>query len=34
MMDDQDAGFTTNFKLVPWEGIGSALAAREQDGEP
>lgn len=35
MMDDQNAGFTTNFKIVPWGGIQSALGRETQvPGEP
>jgi 3-phytase len=27
MMDDQNAGFTTNFKLISWEAIDARLRA-------
>lgn len=30
MMDDQNAGFTTNFKLISWKGIQSGLESQAQ----
>jgi myo-inositol-hexaphosphate 3-phosphohydrolase len=29
MMDDQNAGFTTNFKLVSWDAIAAGLSRGE-----
>jgi 3-phytase len=29
MMDDQNAGFTTNFKLIGWDGIAAGLTEQE-----
>ena len=30
MMDDQNEGFTTNFKLVPWDAVQEGLADRAE----